>query len=132
MASTREARVLAAPLRDIGTSGEVLSPSGVEELDRVLGGGFTPGSTTLLFGEPGVGKSTLALMALRERALRGETVLLVAAEESMGQVASRALRLGDVPSKTPRVRDDQRHRRRGHDQVDSAGVVRRRLDRRHE
>lgn len=98
MASTREARVLAAPLRDTGTSGVVLSPSGVEELDRVLGGGFTPGSTTLLFGEPGVGKSTLALMALRERALRGETVLLVAAEESMGQVASRALRLGDVPS----------------------------------
>jgi predicted ATP-dependent serine protease len=42
--------------------------TGVGELDRVLGGGFIAGSTTLLFGEPGVGKSTLALMSLRELA----------------------------------------------------------------
>jgi len=96
--SNRETHAEASPLSAIRTSGESRSPSGVAELDRVLGGGFTPGSTTLLFGEPGVGKSTLALMALRQRALRGETVLLVAAEESTGQVASRAARLGDVPS----------------------------------
>lgn len=72
-------------------------PSGVGELDRVLGGGFVPGSTTLLFGEPGIGKSTLALMTLRAHAARGERVLLVAAEESASQVAQRARRLGDVP-----------------------------------
>ncbi len=97
-ASAGETRIVASPLCSVATSGETLSPSGVEELDRVLGGGFTTGSTTLLFGEPGIGKSTLALMALRQRALGGETVLLVAAEESAGQVASRASRLGDVPS----------------------------------
>lgn len=72
--------------------------SGVGELDRVLGGGFVPGSTTLLFGEPGIGKSTLALMALRAHAQRGESVLLVAAEESAEQVAQRARRLGEVPT----------------------------------
>ena len=71
--------------------------TGVGELDRVLGGGLLAGSTTLLFGEPGVGKSTLALMSLRALALNGASVLLIGAEESAGQVAQRARRLGDVP-----------------------------------
>jgi DNA repair protein RadA/Sms len=71
--------------------------SGLDEVDRVLGGGFVPGSTTLLFGEPGVGKSTLALMMLRELATRGQDVLLIAAEESASQVASRARRFGPIP-----------------------------------
>jgi DNA repair protein RadA/Sms len=71
--------------------------TGVGELDRVLGGGLLAGSTTLLFGEPGVGKSTLALMSLRALALTGASVLLIGAEESAGQVAQRARRLGDVP-----------------------------------
>jgi DNA repair protein RadA/Sms len=56
------------------------------------------GSTTLLFGEPGIGKSTLALMSLRARAEAGEEVLLIAAEESAAQVAQRARRLGEVPA----------------------------------
>jgi len=51
----------------------------VGELDRVVGGGFIAGSTTLLFGEPGVGKSTLALMSLRELAADATPVLLIAA-----------------------------------------------------
>jgi len=55
------------------------------------------GSTTLLFGEPGVGKSTLALMVLRALAASGSGVLLIAAEESAAQVARRARRLGEVP-----------------------------------
>ena len=67
------------------------------ELDRVLGGGFVAGSTTLLYGEPGVGKSTLALVALRALALAQKKVLLIAAEESAAQVARRARRFGDVP-----------------------------------
>ena len=71
--------------------------TGVAELDRVLGGGLLAGSTTLLFGEPGVGKSTLALMSLRALALSGASVLLIGAEESAGQVAQRARRLGPVP-----------------------------------
>jgi DNA repair protein RadA/Sms len=85
-------------LADVADGNERLLSSGVGEFDRVLGGGLSAGSTTLLFGEPGVGKSTLALMALRSMALAGSTVLLVAAEESLHQVARRARRLGDVPA----------------------------------
>jgi DNA repair protein RadA/Sms len=72
--------------------------SGLGELDRVLGGGFVAGSTTLLYGEPGVGKSTLALMTLSELA-RERDVLLIAAEESAPQVAQRARRLGEIPER---------------------------------
>ncbi len=63
----------------------------------MLGGGLVAGSSTLLFGEPGVGKSTLALGVLRQVALTGVPVILVAAEESAAQVAGRARRLGPVP-----------------------------------
>ncbi len=73
-------------------------PTGLTELDRVLGGGLVAGSTTLLFGEPGVGKSTLALHAMRSLAADGAAVVLVAAEESAAQVARRARRLGPVPA----------------------------------
>src|SRR5207248_9827516 len=68
-------------------------PTGVSELDRVLGGGLVPASVVLLGGEPGVGKSTLLLMALRAI---GETrsALLVTGEESVAQVKLRADRLG--------------------------------------
>ena len=67
--------------------------TGVSELDRVLGGGLVPASLVLLGGEPGVGKSTLLLMALRAI---GETrsSLLVTGEESVAQVKLRAERLG--------------------------------------
>ncbi|MDE3083329.1 MAG: DNA repair protein RadA, partial [Acidobacteriota bacterium] len=68
-----------------------LLATGVAEFDRVLGGGLVAGSATLLFGEPGVGKSTLALAAL---AGSGVPALLCAAEESAPQVARRARRLG--------------------------------------
>jgi DNA repair protein RadA/Sms len=84
-------------LRDLGESTATVCSTGVGELDRVLGGGFIAGSTTLLFGEPGVGKSTLALMSLRALAEAGEAVLLIAVEESPAQVAQRARRLGEVP-----------------------------------
>jgi DNA repair protein RadA/Sms len=86
------------PLADVSEEGTELVSSGVSELDRVLGGGFVSGSTTLLYGEPGVGTSTLALVTLRALALGEHDVLLIAAEESAGQVARRARRLGDVPS----------------------------------
>jgi DNA repair protein RadA/Sms len=68
-------------------------PTGVAELDRVLGGGLVPASLVLVGGEPGVGKSTLLLMALR--ALSGtRRALLVTGEESAAQVKLRAARLG--------------------------------------
>jgi DNA repair protein RadA/Sms len=85
-------------LRDASDAEGVLTSTGVGELDRVLGGGFVAGSTTLLFGEPGVGKSTLALMSLCALATTGQSVLLIAAEESTSQVAQRARRLGEVPA----------------------------------
>ena len=68
--------------------------TGVPELDRVLGGGLVPASLVLLGGEPGVGKSTLLLMALGSVARRGRTALLVTGEESAAQVRLRAERLG--------------------------------------
>lgn len=68
-------------------------PSGIEELDRVLGGGWIAGSVALLAGEPGVGKSTLLLQACASMAASGKRVLYVSGEESPSQVALRAKRL---------------------------------------
>ena len=66
-------------------------PTGVAELDRVLGGGLVPGAVVLLAGEPGVGKSTLLLEVAAKAAAAG-TVLYVTGEESSGQVRLRAER----------------------------------------
>src|SRR5437773_8491169 len=68
-------------------------PTGVPELDRVLGGGLVPASLVLVGGEPGVGKSTLLLSALRTIS-KSRRVLLVTGEESPAQVNLRAARLG--------------------------------------
>ena len=68
-------------------------PTGVPELDRVLGGGLVPASLVLVGGEPGVGKSTLLLMALAAIS-RDRRALLVTGEESTAQVKLRAARLG--------------------------------------
>jgi DNA repair protein RadA/Sms len=68
-------------------------PTGVAELDRVLGGGLVPASLVLVGGEPGVGKSTLLLTALRAMSEERRT-LLVTGEESVAQVKLRAARLG--------------------------------------
>jgi DNA repair protein RadA/Sms len=70
-------------------------PTGVPELDRVLGGGLVPASLVLVSGDPGIGKSTLLLMALRVMSKdREREVLLVTGEESAAQVKLRADRLG--------------------------------------
>src|SRR5213080_2405959 len=68
-------------------------PTGVSELDRVLGGGLVPASLVLVGGEPGVGKSTLLLMALAAIS-KERRALLVTGEESTAQVKLRAARLG--------------------------------------
>src|SRR5881275_1631813 len=68
-------------------------PTGVAELDRVLGGGLVPASLVLVGGEPGVGKSTLLLTALAEMSEQ-RRALLVTGEESVAQVKLRAERLG--------------------------------------
>ncbi len=72
--------------------------TGSLELDRVLGGGFVPGSLILIGGEPGIGKSTLLLQVLFRLASMGLKVLYVSGEESPGQIRMRAQRLqSDVP-----------------------------------
>ncbi|HTT89523.1 MAG TPA: DNA repair protein RadA [Acidimicrobiales bacterium] len=89
---------VAVPLGEVDMSAHQPLPTGVSELDRVLAGGLLPGSSTLLGGEPGTGKSTLLLQALASMATGGRRCLLVAAEEAAPQVRRRAARLGaDVP-----------------------------------
>ncbi|MDX2424851.1 MAG: DNA repair protein RadA [Cycloclasticus sp.] len=66
--------------------------SGLEELDRVLGGGIVPGSAILIGGDPGIGKSTLLLQALANLS-EGSNALYVSGEESAQQVSMRATRL---------------------------------------
>ena len=67
------------------------APDGVSELDRVMGGGVVGGSVTLLFGPPGIGKSTLLFQVLASVARRGLDVMLASAEESLVQVSGRAV-----------------------------------------
>ena len=71
--------------------------TGVVEVDRVLAGGLVAGSVTLVFGPPGVGKSTLLFQVLASVAGTGVDVLLASAEESLTQVGGRAARIGAVP-----------------------------------
>lgn len=87
----------AAPARtlaDVGARETERLTSGIVDFDRVLGGGLVGGSTVLLAGEPGVGKSTLLLQAAGALARSGKTALYVAGEESLPQVRMRAVRLG--------------------------------------
>ena len=68
--------------------------TGIPELDRVLGGGFVPGSAVLLGGDPGIGKSTLTLQAAAALAGSGVRTVYVSGEESIDQIRLRARRLG--------------------------------------
>jgi DNA repair protein RadA/Sms len=82
------------PLRALAAEDVERRPTGIDELDRVLGGGIVPGSIILLGGEPGIGKSTLVLEAAAGVASSGGTVLYASGEESAGQLRLRAARLG--------------------------------------
>src|SRR4051812_1606641 len=75
--------------------------TGVEEFDRVCGGGVVPGSAILLGGDPGVGKSTLLMQVAGSAALRGAACAYISGEEAVEQVRSRAQRMGlaDAPVK---------------------------------
>jgi DNA repair protein RadA/Sms len=98
--ATSEHRYAAlAPAAPVQSLGEVQAremprlPTGVEEFDRVLGGGFVEGGVVLIGGDPGIGKSTLLLQSLAALSTR-TPVLYVSGEESPAQVALRARRLG--------------------------------------
>jgi len=82
------------PIGEVDLETAAARPTGVGELDRVLGGGLVAGVVVLLAGEPGVGKSTLLLEVASRRAAAGGTVLYVTGEESAGQVRLRAERTG--------------------------------------
>ncbi|MFO1328575.1 MAG: DNA repair protein RadA [Rubrivivax sp.] len=82
-----------ATLAEIDASEVLRTPTGQEELDRVLGGGIVPGGVVLIGGDPGIGKSTLLLQAL-DALSATMPVLYVTGEESGAQVALRARRLG--------------------------------------
>ncbi len=96
LAATRPSR--ARGLDFEGLSGDVRSPprllTGIEEFDRVCGGGLVRGSALLVGGDPGVGKSTLLMQAVAAAAQRGATCAYVSGEESVDQVRSRAQRMG--------------------------------------
>jgi len=83
-----------ATLADIEASDVDRTPTGQDELDRVLGGGIVEGGVVLIGGDPGIGKSTLLLQAVDALQRAGEKTLYVTGEESGAQVALRARRLG--------------------------------------
>ena len=93
-------------LDKIDTLAEFHIPTGLDELDRVLGGGIVPGSTVLLGGDPGIGKSTLLLQAAGRLAENGHAVLYVSGEESSEQIRNRG------PSRSG-VRQDKRRDHNG-------------------
>ena len=82
------------PITEIEGGKEERLPTLIGELDRVLGGGFVPGSVVLVGGDPGIGKSTLALQMLTNIATSKLKVLYVTGEESPEQVKLRAKRTG--------------------------------------
>jgi len=88
----------AVPIHSIELDNEERHTTGIQEFDRVLGGGIVPGSLVLIGGDPGIGKSTLMLQALNGLAGRGHKVLYVSGEESVRQLKMRSKRLSAASS----------------------------------
>jgi DNA repair protein RadA/Sms len=97
------------PLGAIEVSEAQRRPTGIDELDRVLGGGLVAGQVILIGGDPGIGKSTLLLQALSSLSDTSNT-LYISGEESADQVALRARRLGIEGSKVHLVAEIQLER----------------------
>jgi DNA repair protein RadA/Sms len=100
-AGTRSKAPKPTPLRAVEAERSQRLLTGIGELDRVLGGGLVPGSLVLLGGAPGIGKSTLASMALANASAGGAKVLYVSGEESAAQIHTRAVRLGEAALDVP-------------------------------
>ncbi|MGY1707209.1 DNA repair protein RadA [Geodermatophilus sp. SYSU D00697] len=84
----------AVPIAQVELASARAVPTGIDELDRVLGGGLVPGAVLLVAGEPGVGKSTLLLEVAHRVAAANGPALVVSGEESAAQVRLRAERIG--------------------------------------
>ena len=80
-------------LSEVTADNESRMACGISELDRVLGGGLVPGSTILVGGDPGIGKSTLMLQTLAQLQKQGRKTLYVSGEESVQQIKMRSARL---------------------------------------
>ncbi len=93
----------AVPIADVAAAEPARLCTGIEEFDRVLGGGLVDGGVVLIGGDPGIGKSTLLLQALSRVAAR-EPVLYVSGEESAAQVALRAQRLAIEAAHAPKLK----------------------------
>ncbi len=91
-------------LSDVETDSHIRIKTGIEEFDRVLGGGLVKGSAVLLGGEPGAGKSTIVLQACKSLAEKN-SVLYVSGEESLSQIKLRATRLS-VDSKNIKLANE--------------------------
>jgi DNA repair protein RadA/Sms len=100
-ARASRSRGLAFETLDAGAPPPARLVTGLAEFDRVCGGGLVAGSTILLAGDPGVGKSTLLLQAAASAARRGAACAYISGEEAAGQIRDRARRMGlaDAPVK---------------------------------
>lgn len=85
---------LFSPLRDVADAHAAVFSTGVAAIDRVLGGGFAPGASILVGGEPGIGKSTLLLQLAGAVAASGKKAVYLSGEEALSQLKARAERLG--------------------------------------
>ena len=85
---------MALPIGEIPDEAAMRMPTGIGELDRVLGGGVVDGSLVLVGGDPGIGKSTLLTQLSANISSRGDRVLYISGEESARQIKLRANRLG--------------------------------------
>ena len=99
-ARSKEGTMLQEPLAlvQVTLRQEGRTPVGIDELDRVLGGGLVAGSLVLVGGDPGIGKSTLMLQTTLLLGQRQASVLYWSGEESMEQIKMRANRLGNIPA----------------------------------
>lgn len=89
----REAELIS--LSSVSTNEDERIMTGIEELDRVLGGGIVQGSLVLVGGDPGIGKSTLLLQVCQRLADMDKKILYISGEESLRQIKLRANRMGD-------------------------------------
>lgn len=83
------------PISKVKSEAEERVVTGIEELDRVLGGGIVPGSMILVGGDPGIGKSTLLLQVCKQLSEKKKKILYISGEESLRQIKLRAQRMGE-------------------------------------
>jgi DNA repair protein RadA/Sms len=107
--SNATAAVEPVALRDVAAVEQERLPTGIGELDNVLGGGIVPGSLVLIGGSPGIGKSTLTTMVLANLHGAGRRTLYVSAEESAAQIRLRAERLRPAALGIPVIAETDLH-----------------------